>query len=128
MALLSGFGAVNYPYTSMAYFIRYVAGLINIAYTHFEYLICRPVSQSDVINLERRLTLTMDMIIGKKKRVAVEVKRSKQNTNMKPRLWSILSSVTQSYSGTESNLHIGINVCKFHNCFVYDLKILVNFG
>lgn len=83
MALLSGFGAVNYPYTSMAYFIR-------------------PVSQIDVISLERRLILTMDMIIGKKKRVAIEMKRSKQNNSMKPRLWSLISSVTQAYSGTEN--------------------------
>ncbi|XP_055381520.1 Golgi pH regulator [Condylostylus longicornis] len=85
MAILSGFGAVNYPYTSMAYFIK-------------------PVSPQDVINLERRLMLTMDMIINKKKRIAVEIKKSKENPNMRPRLWNILSSVAQSYSGTSENI------------------------
>ncbi|XP_069746575.1 Golgi pH regulator isoform X3 [Narcine bancroftii] len=49
MALLSGFGAVNCPYTYMSYFLR-------------------NVTESDILALERRLLQTMDMIISKKKR------------------------------------------------------------
>lgn len=82
MALLSGFGAVNYPYTSMSYFIR-------------------PVSQADIVNLERRLMLNMDMIIVKKKRIAIEMKKSKPSTS-KAGLWAILNSVTQRTIGTEN--------------------------
>lgn len=82
MALLSGFGAVNYPYTSMTYFIK-------------------PVSQQDVSTLERRLLLTLDMITGKKKRIALELKRNKHNNN-KPRLWNIFNSVTNRDLSGES--------------------------
>uniref|UniRef100_A0A4W5R6Z1 Golgi pH regulator conserved domain-containing protein n=1 Tax=Hucho hucho TaxID=62062 RepID=A0A4W5R6Z1_9TELE len=52
MALLSGFGAVNCPYTYMSYFLR-------------------NVTESDILALERRLLQTMDMIISKKKRIAM---------------------------------------------------------
>lgn len=72
MAILSGFGAVNYPYTSMTYFIH-------------------PVSQSDVLNVERRLLQTMDMLVVKKKRIALNKKRNKPNTS-KQSLWNIISS------------------------------------
>lgn len=82
MALLSGFGAVNYPYTSMSYFIR-------------------PVSQGDIINLERRLLLTMDMISGKKKRIAIDLKKYKPSAE-KPSIWGILHSVRQRSSGSEN--------------------------
>lgn len=82
MAILSGFGAVNYPYTSMTYFIR-------------------PVSQSDIITLERRLMFTMDMISTKKKRIAIYRKENKSNTT-KQGIWGMISSVTQRSSGSES--------------------------
>lgn len=52
MAMLSGFGAVNYPYTSMAYFMR-------------------KVQNSDILSIERKLMQTMDMILAKKKRIAL---------------------------------------------------------
>lgn len=52
MALLSGFGAVNYPYTSMAIFMR-------------------PVIAADVALVERRLTQTFEMILAKKKRIVL---------------------------------------------------------
>lgn len=81
MAVLSGFGAVNYPYTSMSYFIR-------------------PVSQSDVSNIERRLMQTMDMILVKKKRIALDRKRNKPNA--KPGIWGMISSVTNRPPGAES--------------------------
>lgn len=82
MAILSGFGAVNYPYTSMTYFIR-------------------PVSQNDILTLERRLMLTMDMILTKKKRIAIYRKENK-TSNIKQGLWGMISSVTQRTSGSES--------------------------
>ncbi|XP_028168098.1 Golgi pH regulator isoform X2 [Ostrinia furnacalis] len=66
MALLSGFGAVNYPYTSMAIFIR-------------------PVTQSDVLSIEKKLLQTMDMILVKKKRIALAEANSvggRQNYSM----------------------------------------------
>ena len=59
MALLSGFGAVNYPYTSMAMFMR-------------------SVTAADVAQLEKKLLQTFEMIVAKKKRIALaeqEVKR-----------------------------------------------------
>lgn len=52
MAALSGFGAVNYPYTSMNIFMR-------------------PVTKQDIQAQERRLMQTLDVIVNKKKRVAL---------------------------------------------------------
>ena len=52
MALLSGFGAVNYPYTSMNMFMR-------------------SVSADDVTKIERKLLQTMEMIALKKKKIAL---------------------------------------------------------
>lgn len=77
MALLSGFGAVNYPYTSMAYFMR-------------------EVSPSDVTNIEKRLMQCMEMIVMKKKRIAIAKKQSLKKVDgegQKQGLWGILYSV-----------------------------------
>ena len=52
MALLSGFGAVNYPYTSMNMFMR-------------------RVSSEDVTKIERKLLQTMEMVAMKKKKIAL---------------------------------------------------------
>lgn len=50
MALLSGFGAVNYPYTCMTYFVL-------------------SVTSSEIKIAERRLLQTMDMILVKRRRI-----------------------------------------------------------
>ncbi|KAF4530164.1 hypothetical protein B566_EDAN001421 [Ephemera danica] len=81
MALLSGFGAVNYPYTSMAYFMR-------------------PVTASAVQSIERKLLQTMDMILAKKKRIALanrsENKRDRDQKTAGGRtgIWGMLRNVT----------------------------------
>lgn len=81
MALLSGFGAVNYPYTSMAYFMR-------------------PVSYADVQFIEKRLLQTMDMIIAKKKRIALAKKgEAVGQTETRSRLWGMLGPL----GGTKGN-------------------------
>lgn len=59
MAILSGFGAVNCPYTYMAYFMRHV-------------------TDTDIQMIERKLMQTMDIIVSKKKRIALAKKQSQQ--------------------------------------------------
>jgi golgi pH regulator len=84
MAILSGFGAVNFPFTNMNYFIH-------------------PVTQNDVILTERKLMQTMDMMLAKKKRIAVEKRnRMKQPNTTKNSLWGLLTSVTNKTLGSES--------------------------
>ena len=67
MALLSGFGAVNCPYTYSSYFLRHV-------------------TDADIHALERKLLQTNEMIISKKKRLAIakraaESQRGEEVTN-----------------------------------------------
>jgi len=62
IGVLSGFGAVNYPYTSMTCFMR-------------------SVSRSDVLQLERKLMHNYSMIIDKKKRIAVKEEESRNTTS-----------------------------------------------
>jgi hypothetical protein len=86
MAILSGFGAINFPFTNMNYFIH-------------------PVTQNDVINTERKLYQTIDMILAKKKRIALEKKNRQKNPNTtKNSFWGLLSSVANKSSGSESML------------------------
>uniref|UniRef100_A0A1B6KGU9 Abscisic acid G-protein coupled receptor-like domain-containing protein n=1 Tax=Graphocephala atropunctata TaxID=36148 RepID=A0A1B6KGU9_9HEMI len=82
MALLSGFGAVNYPYSSMAYFMR-------------------PVAPADIQATEKRLMQTMDMILVKKKRIAL-AKRGVADTGQNKTavgsrgIWDMLKNVAGS--------------------------------
>ncbi|XP_071653237.1 Golgi pH regulator isoform X2 [Temnothorax longispinosus] len=92
MALLSGFGAVNYPYTSMAYFMR-------------------PVSYADVQSIEKRLLQTMDMIIAKKKRIASARKgEADGQTETRSRLWGMLGPLGGTKGNQESIRQLQIEV------------------
>ncbi|XP_077975151.1 Golgi pH regulator-like [Styela clava] len=63
MALLSGFGAVNCPYTYSSYFLR-------------------QVTDSDIQLIERKLMQTNEMVISKKKRIAIaKYHNSSRNAN-----------------------------------------------
>uniref|UniRef100_W5K8M7 G protein-coupled receptor 89B n=2 Tax=Astyanax mexicanus TaxID=7994 RepID=W5K8M7_ASTMX len=86
MALLSGFGAVNCPYTYMSYFLR-------------------NVTDSDILALERRLLQTMDMIVSKKKRIAMTRRQMYQrgeDQNKQTGFWGMIKSVTSAPSGSEN--------------------------
>lgn len=87
MALLSGFGAVNYPYTSMAYFMRVVTA-------------------NDVLNMEKKLIQTLDVIIMKKKRIALAMKEKQQSGSGRQTsgIWGMLQSVTSLPSGTKEDI------------------------
>ncbi|TNN59285.1 Golgi pH regulator [Liparis tanakae] len=86
MALLSGFGAVNCPYTYMSYFLR-------------------NVTDSDILALERRLLQTMDMIVSKKKRIAMTRRQMYQrgeDQNKQTGFWGMIKSVTSPQPGNLS--------------------------
>ncbi|KAG7165489.1 Golgi pH regulator-like 1, partial [Homarus americanus] len=82
MAALSGFGAVNYPYTSMNIFMR-------------------PVTKYDIQAQERRLLQTLDVIVNKKKRIALAERervtsKVREESGSHSRIWGLLRSVTAS--------------------------------
>lgn len=93
MALLSGFGAVNYPYTSMAMFMR-------------------TVTPGDVHQIEKKLIQTQEMVLAKKKRVVLAERelqlRQQQKNQMSHNgsaFWDRMRSFTSSsLSGTHENL------------------------
>lgn len=88
MAILSGFGAVNFPYSNMNYFIH-------------------PITQNDVIGTERKLMQTIDMILAKKKRIALAKKnRQNQPNTTKNSFWGLLSSVAANKSGMNESKKI----------------------
>lgn len=53
------------------------------------------------MTLERRLMLTIDMILAKKKRIAID-RRQNKPVNTKAGIWGMISSVTQRPAGAES--------------------------
>nr|ACO11331.1 GPR89A [Caligus rogercresseyi] len=78
MALLSGFGAVNYPYTSMAVFMR-------------------TVTQSGVLQIEKKVTQTLDQVLAKKKRICLaEREKARQRLEGQQRngWWDRMKQIT----------------------------------
>eukprot|EP00096_Caligus_rogercresseyi_P006260 TRINITY_DN22584_c0_g1_i1.p1 TRINITY_DN22584_c0_g1~~TRINITY_DN22584_c0_g1_i1.p1 ORF type:complete len:351 (-),score=48.72 TRINITY_DN22584_c0_g1_i1:34-1086(-) len=78
MALLSGFGAVNYPYTSMAVFMR-------------------TVTQSDILQIEKKVTQTLDQVLAKKKRICLaEREKARQRLEGQQRngWWDRMKQIT----------------------------------
>jgi len=75
MAILSGFGAVNCPYTYMSYFMRHV-------------------TDNDIATVERRLMQTLELIITKKKKIAI-ANRKKGGTEQKTQrsIWNVFSGI-----------------------------------
>ena len=66
MAVLSGFGAVNAPYTYMSYFMR-------------------QVTDADIHAIERRLMQTMELILMKKKRISYSKRQQLTNGSKSPK-------------------------------------------
>ncbi|KTG07287.1 hypothetical protein cypCar_00041606 [Cyprinus carpio] len=107
MALLSGFGAVNCPYTYMSYFLR-------------------NVTDSDILALERRLLQTMDMIVSKKKRIAMTRRQMYQRgeeQNKQTGFWGMIKSVTSSPSGSESILNEPVDWRQATDLFVIQQEV-----
>jgi len=86
MAFLSGFGAVNYPYTSMYIFMSHV-------------------TDADIQALERRLLQTFEMIVLKKKRMVVAERDRRHRKNAEAQssgIWGMIKSVASPTTSTEA--------------------------
>lgn len=82
IGVLSGFGAVNYPYTSMTCFMR-------------------SVNRSDILQLERKLMHNYGMIIDKKKRIANKEADDVKNPRSNTWIGGLLTSTNDSESISE---------------------------
>uniref|UniRef100_A0A0X3PIM4 Putative Golgi pH regulator C n=1 Tax=Schistocephalus solidus TaxID=70667 RepID=A0A0X3PIM4_SCHSO len=136
MALLSGFGAVNYPYTCMSLFAQ-------------------PVSQEDIQASEKRLLQTYGMLLAKKRRlVQVETERKVAHyllvlvgyamvlhaaldlcafflqcatTNSSNRFWGVIKAVGTSFvNSSVSTKALREEVCH-HILFIYLTHCLLVF-
>lgn len=89
MAILSGFGAVNCPYTYMSYFMRHV-------------------TDADIATVERRLMQTIELIIAKKKRIVL-ARRKKGSSDQKSSrsLWNVFGGISFS-NATQSESVINL--------------------
>jgi len=87
MAVLSGFGAVNAPYTYMTYFMR-------------------QVTDADISAIERRLLQTMELIITKKKRIAYAKRQELANGSKVPKsgIWGVFSGFAST--GQSENIKL----------------------
>lgn len=86
IALLSGFGAVSCPYTYMSYFMRLV-------------------TDNDIQTHERKLMQVMDMILTKKKRIALAQRDQLQRgttTRSNGGFWGMIKGVASS--GSNANV------------------------
>ncbi|CAH8598512.1 unnamed protein product [Schistosoma rodhaini] len=82
MAFLSGFGAVNYPYSCMTYFAL-------------------SVSNTEIRTAERRLLQTVDMILVKRRRLAqfqFEARVNRTTNEKSNTFWNMLRTVGMSIS------------------------------
>ena len=69
MALLSGFGAVNSPYTTLFFFLR-------------------PVTSADIAAAEKRLLHVVDIIFSKKRRIASLLQKKYAQVALSAHSWS----------------------------------------
>jgi golgi pH regulator len=90
MACLSGFGAVNCPYTYMSYFVK-------------------NVTEQDVSQIEKRIIQTYDMILFKKKRVAIserELHNKMNSMTEQTGIWSRFKTAVMQPSMSQQNLTV----------------------
>nr|XP_027203838.1 Golgi pH regulator-like [Dermatophagoides pteronyssinus] len=103
IAMLSGFGAVNYPYLSMSYFTT-------------------TVTTADLANAEKRLMQTWDKIVMKKKQIStalynqkisstgglggklIQNSSSSSSTNSKTSFWSYLKNFSSTFDFQTTNI------------------------
>ncbi|EDV26153.1 uncharacterized protein TRIADDRAFT_23402 [Trichoplax adhaerens] len=86
IGILSGFGAVNCPYTYMAVFTR-------------------NISDGDIYSLEKRITQTIDMILTKKKRY-IKFGTAATQEQKKSRMQFVWNMISGGSAGSENISHL----------------------